>query len=175
MNQNVLLSPTTLLFVLASFGSLSAQSFSPVPVKNFSLDKYLGTWYEIVRMPVVFEKGLSKVTANYSLSDKGRVIVLNRGIKDKNGEESVAKGKAKFASENTTGHLKVSFFGPFYADYIIVELDSAYTYAMVVGNSTRYLWILSRTPAFDKTILDGLLKKAAALGYKTDQFIFTAQ
>jgi apolipoprotein D and lipocalin family protein len=151
----------------------SAQNF--IPVKNFSLNNYLGAWYEIVRMPVPFEKGLKNVTATYSLANDGKVIVLNRGTKEKDGKESFAKGKAKFAGDKTTGHLLVSFFGPFYADYIINELDTAYTYALITGNSTNYLWILSRTPTMDKAILDSLVKKAAGLGFNTNRFIFTKQ
>lgn len=167
------------IILLASFfvfgGENSATQTRAVPVKNFSLEKYLGTWYEIVRMPVVFENGLTKVTATYSLGDNGKVIVLNRGIKEKNNKVSIARGKAKFAAEKTTGHLKVSFFGPFYADYIINELDTAYTYAMITGNSTDYLWILSRTPTMDTTILHSLVEKAASLGFDTRKFVFTKQ
>jgi len=151
----------------------NARNFTPV--KNFSLERYLGTWYEIVRMPVIFENGLIKVTATYSLNEKGGVAVTNKGIKEKNGKESTAKGKAKFGADKTTGYLKVSFFGPFYADYVIVELDTAYTYAMVAGDSNKYLWILSRTPTMDKPLLDKLIQKAANKGYNTGQLIYTIQ
>lgn len=165
-----------LVSALFAFGvENNAAQKHAVPVKNFSLEKYLGTWYEIVRMPVPFENGLGKVTANYSLGKNGYVIVLNRGIKEKNNKASIARGKAKFAAEKTTGHLKVSFFGPFYADYIITELDSAYTYAMITGNSNDYLWILSRTPTMDKPLLVSLVEKAAGLGFNTKKIIFTPQ
>jgi apolipoprotein D and lipocalin family protein len=83
----------------------------------------------------------------------------------------VARGKAKFAGSPDTGHLKVSFFGPFYADYIIVDLDPAYKYAMVAGSSTKYLWILSRTPSLDETVLQRLIAKARDLGYETGRLI----
>jgi apolipoprotein D and lipocalin family protein len=169
---------TATMILLASFFVFGGEKSSIqkfVPVKNFSLEKYLGTWYEIVRMPVVFENGLTMVTATYTLGDDGKVIVLNRGIKEKNNKESLARGKAKFAGEKTTGHLKVSFFGPFFADYIITELDTAYTCAMITGNSTDYLWILSRTPTVDTTILRTLVEKASGLGFDTHRFIFTKQ
>jgi apolipoprotein D and lipocalin family protein len=168
----------TILLLSAIFvfgGENPAGQKRAVPVKNFELQKYLGTWYEVARMPVPFENGLVKVTATYSPGKNGKVIVLNRGIREKNNKESVAKGKAKFASNTNTGHLKVSFFGPFYADYIITELDTAYTYAMITGNATDYLWILSRTPTIDKAILDGLIEKAAGLGIDTKRLIFTPQ
>jgi apolipoprotein D and lipocalin family protein len=157
---------------------LSPQAFpknAPLftPVIEFSLDRYLGTWYEIARMPVSFEKDLDHVTATYSLRKDGKVEVVNKGYKK--GTEKVARGKAKFAGSTDIGHLRVSFFGPFYADYIIIALDTNYTYAMVTSSSHKYLWILSRTPKLDQKILDGLLAKAKELGFDTRKLIMVEQ
>jgi apolipoprotein D and lipocalin family protein len=44
-----------------------------VPVKNFKLERYLGKWYEIARLDHSFERGLSHVTANYSMRPDGGV------------------------------------------------------------------------------------------------------
>jgi apolipoprotein D and lipocalin family protein len=56
------------------------------PVDNFELEPYLGTWYEIARLDHSFERGLSNVTANYSLREGGGVAVLNRGYRAAKGE-----------------------------------------------------------------------------------------
>ena len=149
-----------------------AQKF--IPVSNFSLERYLGTWYEIARMPVGFEKGLSRVTATYSLKKESTVLVINRGVK-KNGKVAEAKGKAKFGGASDLGYLRVSFFGPFYSDYVIVDLDPEYRYALVAGSSEKYLWILSRKPTLDKSITEQLLGRAAQLGYDTKKLIWTEQ
>jgi apolipoprotein D and lipocalin family protein len=143
-----------------------------VPVKNFNLEKYLGVWYEIARMPSPFEKNLVNITATYKLRDDGKVDVINEGNKStKEGKKQTARGKAKFAGNKDVGYLKVSFFWPFCADYIVVSLDSAnYQYSMVV--SGKYLWILSRTPKLDKTVLDGLLAKAKELGFDVQKLIY---
>ena len=104
------------------------------PVSGFDSDRYLGTWYEIARLDHSFERGMTDVTANYTKRSDGGITVLNRGYKTKKGEFSDAKGKAKFAGDETTGHLKVSFFGPFYGDYIIFDLDKTdYSYAYISG------------------------------------------
>ena len=34
-----------------------------VAVKEFELDRYLGTWYEIARLDHSFERGLNNITA----------------------------------------------------------------------------------------------------------------
>ncbi len=147
------------------------------PVQDFDLERYLGKWYEIARFNHSFERNLMNVTATYSLRDDGKVRVLNKGYKNSaDGQYSRAEGKAKFADINTIGHLKVSFFGPFYGDYIIVEMDKEnYQYALIVSNSYKYLWILSRTPQLDSDTIDKLLTKATDLGFDLSGLIMVEQ
>lgn len=144
-------------------------------VTNFQLERYLGTWYEIARMDHRFERDLEQVTANYSLREDGGVRVLNKGYNIKKGQWSEAEGKAYFIDNADIGRLKVSFFGPFYAAYNIIELDSNYQYVMISGNTRKYFWILSRTPTMDSKTLDQLLEKAKAYGFTTEQLIYVKQ
>ena len=68
--------------------------------------------------------------------------------------------------------MKVSFFGPFYSSYIVFELDKEnYEYAFVSGNSTSYLWLLSRTPAVSEDVLPRFKARAGELGFDTDKLI----
>ncbi len=92
------------------------------PVDEFELESYLGTWYEIARLDHRFERGMSNVTANYSLREDGGVDVLNRGYRSEKGEWDEAEGKAYFIGDPGTGRLKVSFFGPFYGANNVFEL-----------------------------------------------------
>ncbi len=143
------------------------------PVNNFSLERYLGQWYEIARLDHSFERGLSEVTAQYSMRDDGGVRVLNRGYSAENGEWEEAEGKAYFVQEPDLGYLKVSFFGPFYGSYIVFELDhEGYQYSLVSGPDTSYLWLLSRTPNISAQTQSMLLEKARELGFDTSQLIF---
>ena len=93
------------------------------PVQSFELQRYLGTWYEIARLDHSFERGLSHVTANYTVREDGGVKVINRGYSKENKEWEDAEGKAYFVDKPDTGYLKVSFFGPFYGSYVIFELE----------------------------------------------------
>ena len=160
----------TALFVFP-FGS-NGNSFKIEPVSSFDLNRYLGKWYEIARLPTWFEKDLINVTATYSLNKNGKVKVQNEG--NKNGIIKKAIGKAKIAKNLNVGYLKVSFFGPFYADYKIIVLDTSYQYAMV-ASSAKYLWILSRDPKMNEEVLKELVGKADKLGFKTNQLIYTKQ
>jgi len=141
-------------------------------VTHFELDRYLGTWYEIARLDHSFERGLSRVTAQYSLRDDGGVRVINRGFDARRDAWEQAEGKAYFVGPPDSGQLKVSFFGPFYGGYNIIALDQAgYQWAMVAGPDTSYLWILARSPELDPGIYDVLVSRAAAAGFPTDELI----
>ncbi|MGN6180293.1 MAG: lipocalin family protein [Mucilaginibacter sp.] len=144
-------------------------------VKPFDKNKYLGTWYEIARMDFKFERGLEHVTANYSLIDENTIRVDNKGysVKEKKWKESI--GKAKLAGEPSEGRLKVSFFGPFYAGYNVIAIDQDYKYALIAGNNLSYLWILSRERSIPEKVKKDYLEKARALGYNTDQLVWTKQ
>ena len=144
-------------------------------VDDFELNRYLGTWYEIARLDHRFERGLSSVSANYSMREDGGVKVLNKGVDTDSGEWEEAIGKAYFIGDSDVGQLKVSFFGPFYGGYNIVELDKVgYEYSMVVGPSKKYLWILARDPDLDPEVVKRLVDKAQALGFATEDLIYVS-
>jgi len=143
------------------------------PVTPFDSAKYLGTWYEIARLDHSFERGLSKVSAEYSLRDDGGIKVVNRGYKADNSEWKESVGKAYFVEGKDQGYLKVSFFGPFYGAYIVFDLDQqGYQYSMISGPDTSYLWILSRNPTMDEATKKRLVDKAQALGFDTAKLIY---
>jgi apolipoprotein D and lipocalin family protein len=137
------------------------------------LDRYLGTWYEIARLDHRFERGLSRVSANYTLRDDGGVRVINRGYDAAAGEWRQVDGKAYFIGSPDVGRLKVSFFGPFYAAYNIIALDEQdYQWAMVSGPNTDYLWILARDTRLDPALQQRLITQAQDAGFDTDELIF---
>lgn len=146
------------------------------PVDHFNADRYLGKWFEIARLDHSFERGLSKVNASYSLRDDGGIRVINRGYDAQKQQWKEAEGKAYFVNGKDQGYLKVSFFGPFYGAYVVVELDhEGYQYSLVSGPNKSYLWILSRTPQMNPEVQQHLVEKAAALGYDTGRLIFVEQ
>jgi apolipoprotein D and lipocalin family protein len=143
------------------------------PVEGFDIHRYLGRWYEIARLDHSFERGLQQVTADYSLRDDGCIRVLNQGVDAESGERKQAEGRGCFVASPDVGHLKVSFFGPFYGAYVVFALDQeGYSHALVAGPDRDYLWLLARTPALEKDVVDRLVAKAASLGFATDRLIF---
>lgn len=145
------------------------------PVNNFELKPYLGKWYEVARLDHSFERGLSNVTAEYELRKDGGVTVINRGYSDEEQAWNQADGKAYFVGDENTGHLKVSFFGPFYSSYIVFELGQNYDYAFVSGFNHDYLWLLSRTPTIDADTIERFKQVAKSKGFKLDELILVDQ
>lgn len=142
------------------------------PVTDFDKERYLGTWYEIARLDHSFERGLSQVTAEYRLNDDGSIRVINRGYDAASGEWKEARGRAVFVGDSNVGHLKVSFFRPFYASYVVFELDQDdYAYAYVTGYNRNYLWLLSRTPEVSADALEQFRNRAEAEGFDLEELI----
>lgn len=173
MKRFLLIAPLVLL--LASTGCATRPPAGVEVVKNFELDRYLGKWYEIARFDHSFERGLSRVTAEYSVIDPETVRVLNKGYDEAKGAWDSQEGRAKFVGAKDVGSLKVSFFGPFYGGYHILALDENYQYALVSGPNRNYLWILSRTPQLDQAIYDELVGIAAEYDFDTENLLLVDQ
>ena len=162
---------SVLLFILLASCTSIPEGIKPVT--DFNSDNYLGTWYEVARFDHSFERGLENVTATYTRRADGGIDVLNRGFNQTLDEWDEANGKAYFVGEQTEGHLKVSFFGPFYASYIVMAVDKeAYQYSLVTGPSRDYLWILARRPKIDQGELNKLLHFAEQQGFNTSELIW---
>ena len=145
------------------------------PVEQLDTQRYLGTWYEVARLDHSFERGLSNVTADYSMREDGGLRVINRGYSAEEGDWQQAEGRAYTIEEDQPGHLKVSFFGPFFGSYVVFELDPDYQYAFVAGNTTNYLWLLARTPSVSDALKTHFLQRAEMLGFEVEDLIFVDQ
>lgn len=141
-----------------------------------NLDQYLGRWYEIARFPNSFEKNCEGVTAEYARRDDGLISVVNTCRKGGvDGKAEVANGRARIVDAKTNAKLEVSFFGPFWGDYWILDLDDDYSLSLVGEPQGRYLWVLARTPEISDEERAGALTRLQTLGYDTSALYFTKQ
>ena len=167
---------TVIAAAAISLGGCLGAPEGVVAVDNFDKQRYLGRWYEVARLDHSFERGLSDVTADYSLREDGGIRVINRGFSVEQGEWQQAEGRAYFVDHEQRAHLKVSFFGPFYGSYIVFEMDTKdYQYAFVAGNSLDYLWLLSRTPEINEQLRQKFIRRVGELGFDTQGLIFVDQ
>jgi apolipoprotein D and lipocalin family protein len=147
-------------------------------VPSIDVNKYMGTWYEVARLPNRFESDCEKdVSATYSLRADGNINVLNQ-CRKKSGEMKKAEGIAKTIKGEPNSKLKVRFapgwlsFLPFvWGDYWVMELSSDYKYAVIGEPRRKWLWILSRTPDIDESLYNDLIKRINQQGYDTSNII----
>jgi len=161
-----------LIVIMTGFYSCASIPKGATAVTPFEKEKYLGKWYEIARLDFRFERNLNNTTAQYSLNENGSIRVDNQGYNTVKEEWTQAIGKAKFAGDENTAMLKVSFFGPFYAGYNVIALDNEYKYALVAGENLKYLWILSRETNIPDDIKERYLKIAGDIGYNIPDLIW---
>lgn len=142
-------------------------------VRDFDAARYMGTWYEIARLDHRFERGLTRVTAEYALREDGRVTVVNRGFDARRDRWREIEGVARFRGERTVGQLSVTFFWPFSGAYNVIALDRQdYRYALVCGPNRSYLWILAREPELGEAVLADLVSQARRWGFDVDSLIY---
>jgi len=161
-------------FSMMFSGKVNANTLETVP--EVDLNKYLGKWYEIASYPQRFQKDCYCTTAEYSLSDKGYVIVENRCNKGSiDGKEVYIKGKAFVTKGFGNARLEVQFFWPFRGKYWIIDLGEDYEYAVVSHPNKNYLWILSRTPQMDETTYQEILSRLKDKGFDLSKLRKTEQ
>lgn len=149
----------------------------PEPAKPVELSAYLGTWHEYARYEAPFQKGCEGVTAQYSLretSARSKIEVMNSCYKDGlDGEFEQAKGRARVVEGSDGAKLKVSFFGPFFGDYWVLDrsepdTNGLYQWSIVGEPSGRYLWVLTRAAQPDPALQNMLETRVRELGYNWD-------
>ncbi|MFO0633992.1 MAG: lipocalin family protein [Nannocystaceae bacterium] len=177
MRQRLSAAALLLLAPLACAGRSAATDAPPLrTVEKVELERYLGTWYEIAAYPQRFQKDCTATTATYSPGPDGEIRVLNRCRKKTlDGRLDEANGRARVVDANTGAKLEVSFFGPFWGDYWIIDLGADYEYAVVGHPSREYLWILSRTPSLDAPTYETIVARLVEQGYDPARLVKTLQ
>lgn len=151
-----------------------------VTVKQVDLNKYIGLWYEIAKIPNSFQDQCAYgTTAEYKIDEDGDIIVTN-SCYDEDGKLDVAEGLAKVVDKNTNAKLEVSFVSflgirPFWGDYWIIGLDENYQWVVVGTPSRKYGWILSRTPFLPDSIMESIYSLLKSQNYNPSDFEMSKQ
>ncbi|TDG06952.1 hypothetical protein E2C05_31595 [Paracraurococcus ruber] len=143
---------------------------TPQPVAAVDVQRYLGTWHEVARLPMWAQDSATvsceDVTATYTPRPDGRIGVLNRCLNALDGDRPrQAEGQAYAVEGSGNARLRVSFFWPFFGNYWVLGLDPDYRWVVVGEPSRRWLWVLSRTPRLPEAELQTALGIARANGY----------
>lgn len=157
------------LTMLAACGTAYRDTSVPMVTKaDFDPDRYLGTWYEIARFPVPFQRGCTATTATYGAVDADTISVLNQcrdGSPD--GPLKSIQGTADIVGP---GKLRVQFSSvPFVrAPYHVLFVDNAYQIAVVGVPNGRAGWILARSPQISEARRADAEEVLRGAGYAVD-------
>lgn len=157
------------------------ETTSVATVPQVDLNRYLGTWYEICRLPMRYEDATaSDITATYSLNSDGTVLVDNRCI-DEDGQPTQSIGQAS-AIDETNSKLTVTFLPPLLrwipftkGDYWIMKLDPDYQISLVGDPDRKFLWLLARDPHLSEVQKAEYLDFARSQGYDLTHLITPKQ
>jgi apolipoprotein D and lipocalin family protein len=138
---------------------------TPLPVAQIEIEPYLGLWYEQARLPNRFERDCVRATARYGQREDGLISVLNTCHRE-DGQTREARGRARPVGEGGEGKLKVSFFGPIWADYWVLERAPDYSWSIVGEPEGRYLWLLTRTQRLAPAERAAFEQRISRLGYR---------
>ncbi len=166
-----------LCFTLGACAGVDSKGDLPT-VASVDLSRYAGTWYEIARLPMWFQRHCVASQAIYSIRPDGAVGVQNECVTDVGGVER-AEGVARVVDPKTNARLAVVFDNWFArlfgssreGNYWILDLDVEYRTAVVGTPDRQFLWILSRTPHLDEATYRGLVERAQQLGYPVSDLI----
>lgn len=145
-------------------------------VPHVDLPRYAGLWFEIARLPQRYEKGCTRVTAEYRPLADGRIEIINTCHQDSvHAPAETVRGLARVVDADTNAKLKVQFQWPFEGDYWILALDEEYRFALVGTPDRKALWILSREPKLGHPALANLTEMARQKGFPVEKLIYTPQ
>jgi uncharacterized protein (TIGR01777 family) len=170
------------LLALALFTPAAESAERPLEtVAHVDLNRYLGEWFEIARLPNRFQGSCSTdVRALYERRDDGRIDVVNV-CRRSDGQTTEARGVARVVDAQTSARLKVRFAPAIlsllpmvWGDYWIVGLADDYEWAVVGSPDREYLWILARSPAPDPRRVHEAMAIAREKGFDVERLVQTS-
>jgi apolipoprotein D and lipocalin family protein len=159
-----------LVFSASGCAAQPVNRTSSVPLATVPIEtsRYLGHWSEAARLPNRFERDCVSATADYSLRSDGDIRVLNT-CQRADQVPRTAEGHARIVGE---GKLKVSFFGPFWGDYWVLDRAPDYAWSIVGEPRGRYLWVLTRAETITPDQRAAFERRLTALGYDVSKLVW---
>ena len=168
---------TALCLVLAACAGVERkEALSTVHLVD--LARYEGTWYEMARLPMWFQRHCVDSKAIYTSRADGTIGVHNECVTDSGGHDQI-EGVATVIDTTTNARLTVvfdNFFARLFGssregNYWILALDPDCRTAVVGTPDRRFLWILSRSPHLEEPTYQRLVEQARRLGFPVSELI----
>lgn len=167
--------------VLALAACASRPTAPLYVVDQFDLERYLGYWHEVARVPNSFQDDCAgDVTASYARLADGTIGVVN-SCRTTRGRIKEAKGWLRPVDETgNLAKLEVTFASivgyPQWsaaADYWVIGLAPDYAWAIVGTPSRSYGWVLARAAELDAATLHYISQLVTEKGFDACAFVLS--
>lgn len=149
-------------------------------VTELDSQRYLGRWFEIGRLPVLFEDDLHSITTTYRPGPDGTVVVDHRGFTTEG--DAIQSLGLGIDIPGYPGRLQVTFpskSGEEHSfesrEYWVMSIDDEYSYALVGTPDRECLWLLAREPQITPAVESVYLTVARHQGFDLTEWIRTHQ
>ena len=120
----------------------------------------------IANIPYLLERGKVASYDTYARRPDGAFthdFTFRRGTFD--APEVTWHGTAKIKNSTTNADWAVQFIWPFSAEYLVIDLDPDYRWAVIGHPSRNLLWVLARDRQLPDATYNALVSRTAAQGY----------
>jgi len=158
----------------------SSTNKSVIPIVSIKLEKLLGPWHEIARIPNWSQKQCVKGgVITYERIENASINIITSCL-NRQGTITERIGTARPVDPASQTRFKVSHLSqlgcwPHLGDYWIIGLDPEYRWLAVGDPKRQYGWILSRSVVLESTLLEVAFQSLERNGYSRKQFVLTPQ
>lgn len=138
-------------------------------VDELNVNRFMGDWYVVAHIPIIFEAKAFNAVERYTLNEDGDVDVVfsfNKGGFD--GPEKAYESKA-FIDESQLGQWQIQFLWPFKSDFRVVYVDKEYQHTVIARQARDYVWLMSRSPVVSEAELARMTQVVQATGYDIEK------
>lgn len=140
-------------------------------VRHVDLRRYMGDWRVIANIPYFGEKNCVDSIEGYRLRPDGRIDnYFTYRKKSFSASQKQMRALAWVVNHDTNAEWRVRFFGLLTVDYLILDVDPNYQWAILGYPKRKYGWILAREKTLPEKTYQMLLQRLAAQGYDPARF-----
>lgn len=163
--------------MLASCATGSARGPALASTESIDLHRYMGVWHVIGRIDYFGERGDVASEEVYSLNKDGNVDTVYRYRKSFDAKDKVKtlSSTGLVQPDTANAYWRISFFGIFRADYLVLEVADDYSWALIGQPDRKLGWIFGRDAVMPDALYAELIAKMSGYGYAASRFTRVAQ
>jgi apolipoprotein D and lipocalin family protein len=150
-----------------------AHSYHP-KVDYVDMDRFMGTWYVMAGRFTPLERDVFNAVEKYTWNEaKERIDIdfsYNKG--SLTGPLKKLPQKGWIEDHKTNATWKISPMWPLKFTYLVVALDPDYEWTAIGVPNKNYLWIMTRSPKFNKDQFQDVLEQLEKVNYPTDNLTY---